>query len=318
MQEKLFHITPPAKRLNGSGKISKQIPSVVSEQRNFVKCPNSSTNSYILDNKTGKTFEIGCGRWDCPVCGEKKMWRLKKAIFNCIKSWERVRMMTLTVSSNYSESREQHYMFLQECWRRFITELRRTKSLRKDQRNFQFIRVPEEHQSGYMHMHCLVDSFLEVKTLFTIWQHIIHETSKDPFLAGSVVMSTIPSAADGARYLSKYISKLLSCESYITRRYSKSGEIVLFIKKDNKGRFSFCFGVRPSTVDENYEALLDFFTCQNKDTSSQEELSINDYSRGSPEEIATKRRLLEQKIANGEYDFEEKAPTGFRSSRCLN
>jgi hypothetical protein len=184
--------------------------------------------------------------------------------------------MTLTLSSNYSDSKEEHYKLLQECWRRFITELRRTKSLRKDERAFQFIRVPEEHQSGYMHMHCIINSFLPVAVLWPIWQHIIHEASNDPFLSGSVVITLMPGAKDGAKYLTKYISKLVGSENFIIRKYSKSGEVVLFSKKKSTGEWTFCFGIRPLSEDEAYNDIINFFTSPDKDITSQRKLTEDD------------------------------------------
>jgi predicted RNA-binding Zn-ribbon protein involved in translation (DUF1610 family) len=277
-QTSLYLYNTPKKALKVYGKPQSGFPSLSSELKNFAKCPNVSTNSYLLNNKTGKTIAIDCGRWDCPVCGEKKLWRLKKAVYNVIKPWKYVRMLTLSLSSNYSDDKKKHYELLQECWRRFITECRRTKTLRADQRNFQFIRVPELHLSGYMHMHCIIDTFLRQQDLYTIWNHIIHETAKDPFLGGGVNLRAMAGAKEGARYISKYVSKLLSVESFITRRYSKSGEVVLFHKTKSSGEWSFCFGVRTLNDDEVYEELLTFFTCQNKDISSQGDLSINDLS----------------------------------------
>jgi hypothetical protein len=277
-QQTLISYNTPHKALKVHGTARSAVPSLSSDLKNFAKCPNSSNNSYLLNQKTGKTIPIACGRWDCPVCGEKKLWRLKKAVYNVIKPWKYVRMMTLSLSSNYSLAPEEHYKLLQECWRRFITECRRTKTLRKDQRNFQFIRVPELHKSGYMHMHCIIDCFLRQQDLYIIWNHIIHETSKDPFLGGGVNLTALPGAKDGAMYITKYVSKLLSIESFITRRYSKSGEVILFHKTKSSGEWIFCFGIRTLNEDEAYDSLINFFTCQNNDLSSQQKQSENDLS----------------------------------------
>jgi len=302
-QQTLISYNTPHKAFNGHGKISTNAPTVVSEQRNFAVCPNVSTTSYLLNNKTGATLPIGCGRWDCPVCGEKKIWKLKKAIFNCIKNWKHIRMMTLSLSSNVSDSREQHYKILQECWRRFITECRRTKTLRADQRNFQFIRVPEQHQSGYMHMHLIIDSYLRQQDLYTIWNHIIHETTKDPFLGGGVHLKDIATPAVGARYIIKYVTKLFSEETYIVRHYSKSGEVVLFTKKYRNSGWSFVFGIRPIAEDEAWDELISFFTCKTKDTTSQEDVSKSDLPPPFFGDCDAERAKFEIKIASQEFTY---------------
>jgi hypothetical protein len=309
----------PYKALMGSGKVSINKPSIVSEQRNFVKCPNTSTDSYLLNNKTGATLPIGCGRWDCPVCGEKKLWRLKKGIYNFIKNWKYIRHMTLSLSSNCSDSKEDHYKLLQECWRRFINELRRTKSLRADQRRFQYIRVPEEHKSGYMHMHVIIDSFLDVKQLFPIWQHIIHEASHDPFLGGSVVITLLPTAKDGARYITKYVSKLLTTQNFLVRKYSKSKEVVIFVKNISTGEWSFCFGIRPLNESEAYDDVLNFFTCQINELTSQRNVSENDLG---PPNFAPDRPNLPTQMSDEEYwqfiDKKDFNTSGFLNPKTLS
>jgi hypothetical protein len=228
--------------------------------------------------ETGKTLPINCNRYDCPVCGPIKVKRLKKAIHNAIKSWNGVRMMTLTLSSKAGDTPEEHYKILQECWRRFITELRRTKSLRRDQREFQYIRVPELHESGYMHMHMIISHFLKQQVLYPIWIHIIHEVTNDVFIGGGVTLTGNKSCSDGSNYITKYITKLIDEVVFIVRRYSKSDEVVLFSKKGKKSRWQFVLGCLPPIADQIYDEVMSFFTCNTFSITSQEKQLNYDFN----------------------------------------
>ena len=267
---------PPQHSINCSGKISKLDHLSPHRTHEFLECPNTSRISYLINMDTGKTLPIACNRYDCPVCGPKKLYRLRNAIYIYLKGWEHVRMMTLSISTQIGENAEENYKILQECWRRFITELRRTKTLRADQRRFQYIRVPEMFASGYHHMHLLISHFLLQKDLFKIWRHICYEVTKNVLVGGSVNVKDLPGAANGAYYVTKYVTKLITEASFIIRRYSKSGEIVLFVKTSPKGCWRFILGSLPPIADQIYDEVMTFFTCHNTGISSQGTEAEND------------------------------------------
>jgi hypothetical protein len=133
-----------------------------------VECENSVVS--IKSHTTGETFKIGCKRWDCPVCGPKKKYRLSSYFASQLRGYEVVRLLTVTLRSFSHIPPQSHYGLLQEVWRRTLTDLRRDSSV-VGSRKVRYLRVNEQHKSGYAHLHLLIDTFIPQKWLYSRLNH---------------------------------------------------------------------------------------------------------------------------------------------------
>ena len=233
-------------------------------------CPRCNHKFRMVNTKTGDSFEMDCNTYACPVCGPRKIRRLRKAAAKYFSQFSHIRMWTLTLTSNLFEDPVKHYKSLREAWRRFITEIRRNKALSKAQQKFRYFCCLDVHQSGYVHFHVMVDTYIDVHILAGIWNHICNTLTDTEHHVGSVHIKAMPNAKLAAFYVAKYVSKMAKWISYTNRRYSKSNNYRLFpIKNPNKEwmmlRVDICFG-------EQIDKFLSItpFTCTLNGATSQE------------------------------------------------
>lgn len=195
-----------------------------------MNCPNCA--GFRLHNVyTHETIIINCNTYKCPVCGPKKLFKLRKAISNKISSWNRIRLMTFTMTSRLHESPEEHYKALVEVWRYFITYLRRTKALSNKQRNVNYIKCPDLHKSGYLHFHAFFSEYIPRDVMNNIWEHSCKHILHTDTHAGNVHAEGIYHARAAANYVTKYITKAIDKAPFLLVRYSKSKDVVLFEKR---------------------------------------------------------------------------------------
>jgi len=155
---------------------------------------------------------------------------LKEAIERRVKSWEKVRFWTFTLTSKYFKNKDEHRKALSEIWRYFVTELRRNKILNEKQRNVQYIRVSEPHKSGYFHFHVFFSEYIHFNSIKQIWEWACNSATKLPGKLGSVDVRGNIKANTCAKYVVKYVVKTAHSMAKGQNLYSCSGNEALFEK----------------------------------------------------------------------------------------
>ena len=198
-------------------------------------CPKCS--GFRLHNiYTHETIVLSCRTYSCPVCGPKKINRLRYFLKEKISSWSCIRLFTFTMTNRYHESPEEHYKTLCLVWRYFITYVRRTMSLSKRQRNFSYVKCPDLHQSGYIHFHAFFSEYMPRDLINNIWEQSCQKILSCDTHAGNVHAEGIYNARSAANYVTKYITKSIDKAPFILYRYSKSKDVKLFpAKKQSDG-----------------------------------------------------------------------------------
>jgi hypothetical protein len=159
-------------------------------QRNT--CPYA--NTLILENTfTGKYLAVGttCKRWQCPPCASDKIHDLAY--------WTRLaapnRLLTATVNPK-------HYDNPELAWISTAPKLPELfRSLRTRFGSIEYLRVVEEHKSGYPHYHCMVRSdYIPQPVVKRIWHDLTG--------ADIVDIRKVEGFFNSIAYLTKYLTKL--------------------------------------------------------------------------------------------------------------
>jgi hypothetical protein len=198
-------------------------------------CPKCS--GFRLHNiYTHETIVLSCRTYGCPVCGPKKINRLRYYLRQKISSWNHIRLFTFTMTNRYHNTPEEHYKTLCLVWRYFITYVRRTLALSKRQRNFSYVKCPDLHKSGYIHFHAFFSEYMPRTVLNEIWEQACQKILSCDTHAGNVHAEGIYNARVAANYVTKYITKSLELAPFLLYRYSKSKDVKLFpAKKHSEG-----------------------------------------------------------------------------------
>ena len=217
---------------------------------NYRNCPNFN-GFYLLNELTGEMSAVGCKRYDCVYCGKRKAYKLQKALEKRLYSYNHIRLATFTFRTSIFANQLHCMLRASEIWRRFINNMRREKSLTATQRNFQYIKVLEFTQSGFVHFHVIISQFLPWSIVQYHWLNAINVTLSISGKNGHVNLKASqfePKRA--ARYVAKYITKSAGAlrkfvkkyyPSAITKfkLYTKSSLIVIWEKKVPSGQWSF-------------------------------------------------------------------------------
>jgi hypothetical protein len=155
---------------------------------------------------------IGCGRWDCPDCGIKKLKQLLKRIFegdiskldvpNGFRSKYFCKFLTLTLPGR--EFRESHtadesFLIIARAWAKLSASLRKTYG-----KDFLYFRVVERQEDGFPHYHVLlVGRAIAPKGVLDYIKHLWSET----YGMGFVKLNVVTSLERSIRYLCKYLTK---------------------------------------------------------------------------------------------------------------
>lgn len=210
------------------------------------QCPSCSKNLRFHHISSGRQLPVPCNKYICPVCGKKKAKILYKAIHTWLQQFKYIRMWTLTLSGDIVRDDFEHYKTLQEAWRRFITEIRRSKYLSKRQRQFQYVRVAELHEGkhnspsivtnkGKVHFHVFVSEYIEVKYLQSIWNHIIQDLTGSQVKSGNVNIEGIPTPEIAAHYVTNYVLKSAKLLESRQKKWTKSGKTAIMVKFKSSG-----------------------------------------------------------------------------------
>lgn len=172
------------------------------------------------DTKRRQYGRLGCKRWTCPRCGPKKANRLQRAIIASAQGNELCRLLTLTLDPASCQP-EDSISYIRECWNKFRTSLKRQSG-----GSISFITVVELQQSGYAHLHILIDRYIAQDWISTAWQAVG---------GGKIVDVRRVDIHRIGPYLSKYLTKDVLLGDFKTRqrRYTTSRDITLFVKANN-------------------------------------------------------------------------------------
>ena len=162
-------------------------------------------------------IRLGCKKWTCERCGPRKARRVRHAIKAKAVDYNLKRFLTLTLDPRYC-SPDDSMNYVRKCFNKFRTYLRR-----RYKGTISYITIVELQNSGYAHLHILIDRFIEQSWISGAWQAVG---------GGKIVFITQVDLHRVAPYLSKYLTKdlLLGESAKKYRRYTTSRNIRLFLK----------------------------------------------------------------------------------------
>lgn len=209
--------------------------------------------SYLkfVDTETGELHNVKCKCYACEHCGRIKIIKLTNAIEDWLKSHDKIRMWTFTLTTKFANTSVEHRKQLQKVWHHFMRNLRRCNALSTKQKSLQYVRVAEFH-SKYeknsliekrvrgMHYHCFFTEYLHWQTVSQLWELACESVIDSKVKLGHVnVRSHSLSAKQASRYVAKYVMKSVTDSLQKIKRWSKSGKVALFAKVEivAKGKF---------------------------------------------------------------------------------
>lgn len=212
-------------------------------------CPNLGVY-HIVNTKTGEIVQLPCNTYACPVCGERKAFKLQKALEAKFECFDYVRMFTFTFRTSVFFNQKHAIIRASEIWRRFINNVRRDKRLNAKLRNFQYVKLIEFTKRDYPHYHVLCDRYMPVKILSEHWNHAINTVCNNHGYNGSVNAKGMKSSKQAARYVTKYVlktarefkgklDKYFSFKRNKLKLYTKSSLMKLFYPKSSLDHWEF-------------------------------------------------------------------------------
>ena len=151
-----------------------------------IKHCNCSRSKYYLYNSNHEVVEIGCGAWECPVCGQKNARKVASYISDELPNWDKVYMYTFTMRHHWFIDRDRFKELLCKSYNKTLHILRhihfdgenyyRYNRRRKDDytkpyKDFKYIRILERHKSGHLHVHMLCDTFFDYVLINQLFNH---------------------------------------------------------------------------------------------------------------------------------------------------
>lgn len=189
---------------------------------------------YAFNSRNGDLYRPTCLSYTCKKHSWKKKAMLKEGILRIVKEWDRVRFWTFTVTNRFHESKVEHSKALQKIWHRFVTDLRRLKSLTDYERKVQYIKVSEPHKSGYLHFHAFFDRYISQYKIKRLWENACKAALQSNARLGSCFVVGERSPNQAAYYVVKYATKTAEAKVKGWNLYSCSGNIAVFEKRVKK------------------------------------------------------------------------------------
>lgn len=142
-------------------------------------------------------FQPACKQWSCPACAEvnKKRWAVRAFHGYEQLSSEGLEPRFLTLTSHEKLTPEQALWVWPKAWSVLGQRARRAAD------RFEYILIPEQHQSGKVHIHAI-----ETSVLGKTWWKKNARASGLGYIADE---EKIRDPQQAARYVSKYIGKQL-------------------------------------------------------------------------------------------------------------
>lgn len=220
------------------------------------------SNTWLINLENNNKVHLDCKAYSCPECGPHKRRQLYRAILKNIEGWKFIRMWTFTISGTGLEPK-QHYNILRSSWRYLITYLRRSAFLTKHQRQFQFIKIVELHDSDKSgknrykgHLHVFINEYFDWHFMMGLWTQIVQdhfhalvekavkdEQSESLGIHLDIIsdklenhkkfchcnVEFVKSQKHVAHYVVKYVTKQCQLsDSFTFHKYSKSGGMKFF------------------------------------------------------------------------------------------
>lgn len=189
-------------------------------------CPRQC--GHVLNRWTGQKVPVRCGTWACPVCGHAKKKRLCAAAIAAFSTEKFLSLWTFTLSSDLGWTLDEHSAVMLGAWRRFVIKVRQKWLGRITTQGLKMFRVVEQHRSGAIHFHVMMNRFLNKERIKLLWMIcVIRQADSmglalpyDRKLCEANVAPTRgrgkPDARTVACYVAKYVTKTLqsmSCQS---------------------------------------------------------------------------------------------------------
>jgi len=170
---------------------------------NLPTCPRQTSVTFTDgDDGTLHIVRIVCKTWPCPYCGPIKRANLAAKV----RLAKPNRFVTLTAQPGLSETPRNVF----DRTRRQISEL--AKLYRREGKEFEYIRVLEQHENGYPHYHLIVRSpWLDQKELSHRWCQFTQSYIVD--------VRKLSNNDKGINYVMKYLGKQTT-NSFTDRRVS--------------------------------------------------------------------------------------------------
>lgn len=183
-------------------------------------CPRQP--GVIVDKLSGRQYRAKCGTWSCPVCGHQKRRRLVAATIRAFDQEKFLSLWTFTVSSGLGWTIDEHARVMLSAWRRFVVKVRQKWLGRITTQGLKMFRVVEQHKSGALHFHVLMNRFLNKERVKFLWMVCVIRAAEAEgleippdrkFSDANVAPSRNrgkPSAKAVACYVAKYVTKTLA------------------------------------------------------------------------------------------------------------
>ena len=221
---------------------AKKLTSLMPEQK---ECPRANGH-WLFNFDTAELVKAKCKAYKCPVCGPKKVWKLKKYIQKHVASWNEAILWTFTISDKVLSgmSPQEKFRFASRCWKTFRDLLYKNKSLSGSQKDFQYIKTVEIQENGSPHYHAILDRFVWQPTLNKLWIRAIQYNSDYTGTPGNANVSWENKKLkkkNVGNYITKYILKQIQDldQNLIFRRWSKSGIGSIYPVKETIGNWVF-------------------------------------------------------------------------------
>lgn len=196
----------------------------------------------------GKTLRVACKSYKCEYCRPKKLNRFRFFAENRLKSFDRIRLMTLTARNDFGKfkpSEDTKYHAIKEfaeIFRRFITNLRRSPKLNQFYRDVQYIKILEFTKNGYPHYHIAIDRFLPYLIIQELWNEAVNTVKGTKGINARINIESKGDSKRIASYITKYLTKTAEKTANDVRRFrlwSKSGRLPLFPQPVKTGEWLF-------------------------------------------------------------------------------
>lgn len=192
-------------------------------------CKCKRTKGLYLFNKNTKEIKfLKCKSYSCDYCGAIKVRRFREALSKFLSTWDFVRMFTFTQHTPDKLDPNHQNQSISKAWQIFVKNVRRDKSLSESRRSFQYVKIVEFTQRGYIHYHVVINTYLPIQKIRAHWNNALWQVFKWVGGRGGINIKTTSNAKSCVSYLTKYLSKMTSHSFGNLRRWSKSGNVALF------------------------------------------------------------------------------------------
>jgi len=209
--------------------IHRNLKNGVSLETGELVCGCRRTQGMYLFNKSTKKIKyVNCKAYICEFCGVLKIQKFRNALKMYLSSWKFIRLFTFTQHTPDKLSVSKQNKNFSKAWQLFVKNVRRDKSLSKKQIDFQYVKIVEFTERGYIHYHVVIDSFLPIKIIRRLWDKALFDVFGFVGGRGGINIKVTQNSNSCVKYLTKYITKMSSKKFVNLRRWSKSGKVALF------------------------------------------------------------------------------------------